>query len=59
MSESETQDTPFPPPVNPDDPGIGPLMIGIMWTFTSLAMITIALRFYVRIAILKQLGLDD
>ncbi|KAI1406893.1 hypothetical protein F5Y13DRAFT_195926 [Hypoxylon sp. FL1857] len=45
--------------MNPDDPGIGPLMIGLMWTFTSLSVIIIALRFYVRVSLLRQLGLDD
>ncbi|KAI0023867.1 hypothetical protein F4780DRAFT_728130 [Xylariomycetidae sp. FL0641] len=48
-----------PPPLNPDDPGIGPTMISVMWTFTSLATIAIGLRFYVRIAISRNIALDD
>ncbi|KAK8024451.1 hypothetical protein PG993_012517 [Apiospora rasikravindrae] len=59
MSDPGAGTTTFPPPVNPNDPGIGPLMIGFMWTFTSLAMIAIALRLYVRVFIVEKLGLDD
>ena len=59
MADNGVDTAAMPPPVSPDDPGIGPLMIGIMWTFTCLAMIAIALRLYVRIFIVKKLGLDD
>ncbi|KAI2468972.1 hypothetical protein F4781DRAFT_431804 [Annulohypoxylon bovei var. microspora] len=49
----------YPPPVNPDDPGISPTMISVMWTFTSLATIAICLRFYVRVTILRNIALED
>ncbi|KAK8102242.1 hypothetical protein PG984_015388 [Apiospora sp. TS-2023a] len=49
MSDLETDPIAFPTPVNPDDQGIWPLMIGIICTFTSLALIIIAVRLYVRI----------
>lgn len=48
-----------PPPVNPDDRGIGPAIIGVMWTFTSIALIFIGLRFYVRVCIVKKLHVED
>lgn len=38
----------FPPPVNPDDPGNGPLIMGLLWTFTALATVAVGMRFYVR-----------
>ncbi|KJZ71731.1 hypothetical protein HIM_08873 [Hirsutella minnesotensis 3608] len=38
----------FPPPVDPDNLGRGPLIMGLTWTFTALAMVTVALRFHVR-----------
>lgn len=48
----------FPPPVNPNDLGRGPLVVGMCWTFTSLCIIVIALRFYVRRRI-HVIGWDD
>ncbi|KAK8042321.1 hypothetical protein PG994_012804 [Apiospora phragmitis] len=59
MSEPQAESTTFRTPVNPNDPGIGHLMIGVMWTFTSLAVIAIALRLYVRLFIVRKLGPDD
>ncbi|KUJ18478.1 uncharacterized protein LY89DRAFT_780548 [Mollisia scopiformis] len=49
----------FPPAVNPDDPGRGPMIVGLTWTFTSLAVIAVALRFYVRKFVTRALGWDD
>ncbi|KAI0469791.1 hypothetical protein GGR56DRAFT_661926 [Xylariaceae sp. FL0804] len=57
--EAELTTAALPPPVNPNDPGVGRLMIGIMWTFTILATIFVALRLYVRVAILKYIAWDD
>lgn len=49
----------FPPPVNPDDLGRGPLIVGLTWTFASLAVIAVVLRFYVRIKLTSGPALDD
>ncbi|KAI2464677.1 hypothetical protein F4781DRAFT_58038 [Annulohypoxylon bovei var. microspora] len=49
----------FPPPINPNDPGRGPLVIGVTWTFTGLAIITTLLRLYVRKHIGPRLATDD
>jgi len=49
----------FPPPVNPSDLGRGPLVIGLTWTFTSLALIVVGLRFWVRISVTKKLHVED
>ncbi|KAF4633296.1 hypothetical protein G7Y89_g4834 [Cudoniella acicularis] len=49
----------FPAPVFPDDPGRGPMIIGLTWAFTGLAVITVALRLYVRKTITRISGLDD
>lgn len=49
----------FPPPVNPDDPGRGPLVMGLMWTWSALALIVVAFRFWVRIAVTKLLAVED
>ncbi|KAI2463099.1 hypothetical protein F4781DRAFT_441138 [Annulohypoxylon bovei var. microspora] len=47
------------PPVNPNDPGIGPLIMGLTWTFTIISLIFIGLRFWVRITVSKLLNLED
>ncbi|KAF2269979.1 integral membrane protein [Lojkania enalia] len=49
----------FPPPVNPDDLGRGPMIMGLTWTFTSLAIVAVVLRFYVRIKLASGPALDD
>lgn len=49
----------FPPPVNPNDLGRGPMIVGLTWTFTILAMTAVALRIYVRKTVTKALGWDD
>ncbi|KJZ74376.1 hypothetical protein HIM_06186 [Hirsutella minnesotensis 3608] len=38
----------FPAVVNPGDPGRGPLIIGLLWTFTIAAVFLVALRFFIR-----------
>ena len=50
---------PFPPPVNPDDPGYGPMEMGLAWTFTVFAMVAVGLRAYVRQSLAKRLSSDD
>lgn len=49
----------FPDPVNPDDLGRGPVVIGVTWTFNALALIVVAIRFWVRIAVTKVLAVED
>ncbi|KAI0410561.1 hypothetical protein F5X98DRAFT_385388 [Xylaria grammica] len=49
----------LPPPVNPSDPGIGPLIMGLTWTFTSLSLIVIGLRFWIRLSLAEMLSLED
>jgi hypothetical protein len=46
-------------PVNPDDPGIGPVIYGVSWTFTMLAVFTVGLRFYVRRANSRFFAIED
>ncbi|KAK4172410.1 hypothetical protein QBC36DRAFT_337969 [Triangularia setosa] len=49
----------FPPPRNPDDPGRGPMVIGITWTFTGMAIIACSLRMLVSRKRKSGLGVDD
>jgi hypothetical protein len=49
----------LPPPINPDDLGRGPLVMGVTWSFSGLALITVGMRFWVRIAVTKQLKIED
>ncbi|KAH7384631.1 hypothetical protein BKA66DRAFT_81944 [Pyrenochaeta sp. MPI-SDFR-AT-0127] len=49
----------FPPPVNPSDPGRGPLVMGVTWTFSSLALVIVGMRFWVRIAVTKKISIED
>lgn len=49
----------LPVPVNPDDQGRGPLVMGLTWTFASVAIIAGVLRFYVRTKLAIGLCLDD
>ena len=37
----------------------GPLVISVTWVFTSLVIVVVAVRFYVRTKILKHVGPDD
>jgi hypothetical protein len=48
----------FPPPVNTNDLGHGPVIMGITWTITALAIFAVILRMYVRKE-LKSIGWDD
>lgn len=57
----------FPPPemwdtlgpnANPDDLGRGPLIIGILWTFTLVSASVVAARMYIKNKI-GGLGWDD
>ncbi|PQE06889.1 integral membrane protein [Rutstroemia sp. NJR-2017a BVV2] len=49
----------FPPPINPDDLGRGPMIIGLTWSFTGLAVIAVSLRLYIRKKIIHITGWDD
>ena len=49
----------FPPPVDPGDPGRGPLIMGFGWTFTILAIIAVGFRFYLRRRFGSGSGWDD
>jgi hypothetical protein len=46
------------PPVNPNDLGRGPLVIGVLWALTSLAVLVVAARLYLR-KVIGALGWDD
>ncbi|KAK4222293.1 hypothetical protein QBC38DRAFT_375408 [Podospora fimiseda] len=47
-----------PPPVDPTNPGIGAIIYGISWTFTIIAIATVAARFYVRRAFVRMVPED-
>lgn len=47
------------PQPNPDDPGIGPVIYGVSWTFTMLAVFTVGLRFYVRRVSSRFFAIED
>lgn len=49
----------FPDPVNPNDPGRGPTVMGLAWKWSALALIVVGLRFWVRIAVTKLLVVED
>jgi dolichyl-phosphate-mannose--protein O-mannosyl transferase len=49
----------FPPPINPDDLGRGPMIIGLTWSFTGLAVIAVLLRLYIRKKVTHITGWDD
>jgi hypothetical protein len=49
----------FPPPVNPSDLGRGPLVMGVTWTFSGLALIVVFVRFWVRVTVSKKLSVED
>ncbi|KAK0707143.1 hypothetical protein B0T26DRAFT_602527, partial [Lasiosphaeria miniovina] len=49
----------FPPPAHPNDHGIGPLVMGMTWTFTIIATVAISLRLYLCKKGTKATGLDD
>lgn len=49
----------FPPPVNPHNQGRGPMIIGISWTVTGIAIVFVALRVYLRKTLKRLFGVDD
>lgn len=49
----------LPPPIHPEDLGRGPLVMGVTWSFSGLALIAVGVRFWVRIAVTKQLKIED
>ncbi|RYP45933.1 hypothetical protein DL768_007801 [Monosporascus sp. mg162] len=51
--------TQAPPLVNPDDPGLGPSILGVTWALTLLAVFTVGLRLYTRSRVTKFLGWED
>ncbi|KAI0173478.1 hypothetical protein GGR52DRAFT_543196 [Hypoxylon sp. FL1284] len=46
-------------PVNPDDLGRGPMVMGVTWTFSILSIIVVAVRFWVRITVANILSVED
>ncbi|KAH7320606.1 hypothetical protein B0I35DRAFT_468130 [Stachybotrys elegans] len=38
----------FPPPIDRDNPGRGPMVVGVTWVFTAMAIIVVGLRFMIR-----------
>ncbi|RYP91001.1 hypothetical protein DL770_002917 [Monosporascus sp. CRB-9-2] len=49
----------IPAPVSPDDPGRGPLIMGLTWIFAGLAIIATCMRFYIRTKLAHGLVVDD
>ncbi|KAI0003922.1 hypothetical protein F4779DRAFT_600982 [Xylariaceae sp. FL0662B] len=49
----------FPLPRNPDDPGAIPVLMGVTWTFTGLALVTVTLRIFIGKKRDRGLGIDD
>lgn len=41
------------------DPGRGPAIMGVGWTLTTLCLIAIGLRFYVRLKYTRCIAIDD
>ena len=41
------------------DAGHGPVIVTVSWILTTLAVLLITMRFYVRVNILHSLGADD
>ncbi|KAK8087644.1 hypothetical protein PG997_002605 [Apiospora hydei] len=48
-----------PLPPNPSEPGRGPVIMGLTWTFAGLAIIATALRVYVRKTVANGISWDD
>jgi hypothetical protein len=63
MADSNDTQSPgmpmFPDPVNPDDLGRGPMVVGLFWTFGALALIVVAVRIWVRLTIMRVLVVED
>ncbi|RYP60985.1 hypothetical protein DL769_007910 [Monosporascus sp. CRB-8-3] len=51
--------TQAPPLVNPDDPGLGPSILGVTWALTLLAAFTVGVRLYTRSRVIKFLSWED
>ncbi|CAI6227256.1 unnamed protein product [Periconia digitata] len=50
----------LPPPTNRNDLGHGPLVMGVSWTFSALAIILVGVRFWLRIGIMAaKVQLED
>lgn len=49
----------FAHPVNPNDRGLGPMTIALTWVFTSLAIIVVGLRMYLRKKFHNRWYIDD
>lgn len=47
------------PPVNPNDPGRGPMIVGLLWAFTIIAVLAVALRIYIRQRVSKYCAPED
>lgn len=47
------------PPIHPEDLGRGPLVMGVTWSLSGLAIIIVAMRFWVRIAVTQGTKLED
>lgn len=45
--------------VDPNDLGRGPAITAVGWLLTSVCIVTISLRFYVRTSITRSLSSDD
>lgn len=56
---SVIMDSPFPPPVNPHDPGRRYLTLGVTWTLTSIAILAMTARLYLRGRVLHGISADD
>ncbi|KAI9147228.1 Hydrolase ORFZ [Paramyrothecium foliicola] len=56
---SSTMDPSQMPPVDPNDQGLGPSIIGATWFLTLLAGICVGLRMYTRIKVTSQIWSDD
>lgn len=47
-----------PPPIG-GDRNRGPELLAVIWVFTIVALLTVGLKIYTRIKILRETGLDD
>ncbi|RYP60319.1 hypothetical protein DL770_010017 [Monosporascus sp. CRB-9-2] len=48
-----------PPLVNPDDPGLGPSVLGVTWALTLLAAFIVGVKLYTRSRATKFLSWED
>ncbi|EPE28202.1 integral membrane protein [Glarea lozoyensis ATCC 20868] len=48
-----------PHAVDPNDLGHGPLVMGVTWTFCTVAIIAVSVRFWVRVSVTKKLYVED